>query len=75
MYNTNAPPSASRVAQFYMVLVLLLLAVALPCFGRRGGRRPWRGLQWRVLQNCKDRESDTLSMASEIAKFLFEAQA
>ena len=40
-------------------------------------------LQWvssgtklrRVLQNCKDRESDTMSMASEIAKFLFEAQA
>ena len=29
----------------------------------------------RVLQNCKNRESDTLSMASEIAKFLFEAQA
>ena len=49
--------------------------VVLPCFGQHGDRRPWRGLQWRMLQNCKDRESDTLSMASEIAKFIFEAQA
>ena len=43
------------------------------CFVRLVGT-PGYSEVW-VSQNCKNRESDTLSMASEITKFLFEAQA
>ena len=32
-------------------LSITLKVIALPCSGRHGGRRPWRGLQWQCIEH------------------------